>query len=70
MIEMANERVYDCRAEKGRGNETDVDALAAGTEQRQAELAAADYRDDGADKSIPSKNGLTGRHVCRRSSTG
>ena len=49
-IEMANERVHDVRAGKGRGNDMDVDAIAAKKEQRQAELAAADYRDYGADQ--------------------
>ena len=36
--------------ENGRGNDMDVDALAAEKKQRQAELASADYRDYGADE--------------------
>ena len=50
---MANEKTYDRRAAKGRGeNDMDLDALAGGKwqqqedyERRQAELAAADQRD-------------------------
>ena len=49
-MEMANERVYDHRTGNGRRNDMDADALAAEKEQRQAEFAAADYRDYGADQ--------------------
>ena len=59
LVEMANEKVYDRRAARGRGeSDMDVDALAAEKLQQQAdweaqqrELAAADQRDycnDGA----------------------
>ena len=61
LLEMADEKAYDRRAAKGRGeNDMDLDELAAEKlqqqadwEARQAELAAADQRDYGNDGAHP-----------------
>ena len=50
LLEMANEKVYDRRAAKSRGESNmDVDARAAEKSARQAELEAADKNDYGED---------------------